>query len=64
MILLAFSIKKKQTKNFDPMPFLKPVKFKCLSAEQKEDLRKEIISEIKSTIDNFLPKKVPGMDYQ
>lgn len=51
------------TKNFDPMPFLKTAKFKCLSIKQKEYLIKEItISEVKSAIDGFLPKKEPGLD--
>ena len=45
------------------MPFLKLVKFKCPSAGQKEDLRKEItISEVKRSIETFLPKKAPGID--
>lgn len=46
--------------NFNPTPFLKLVKFKKLSDEQKEDLRKEITLSVKKAMDSFPPKKAPS----
>lgn len=54
---------KSEIKDQDPLPFLNSINLKRLSAEQIEDLSKDITSlEILSAIKNFPLKKAPGMD--